>query len=121
MISRTQINERMKKKTDSSLVETIFLAKKSGMNELAALLSLPTKKQLKFNISKLNEVKSDSVIVAGKILSLGEIDKKIKVYALKFSGKSKEKLDRKGCECILILDALKNLKKGEKIKGELIR
>jgi large subunit ribosomal protein L18e len=116
MISKTKINQRVKNKTNSSLVETIFLAKKSNL-ELAAYLAKPTRKQIKINIGRLNEAKSDSVIIPGKVLSNGNAHKKIKVYALKFSGKAREKLKKAGCETFEILAALK---KGEKLKGEIL-
>jgi large subunit ribosomal protein L18e len=117
MLSKTKITERLKRKTNSSLAEAIFLAKKNGMIELASALSVPSRKQAAVNLGRLNKIKGDTAIIPGKLLSLGEIDKKLKVYALKFSEKGKEKLKKAGCECKTILEALK---KGEKLKGEII-
>lgn len=117
MISKTKINERMKKKTNPALAEAIFIAKKINA-EIAAAIAVPTRQQAKVNVGRLNEVKGDVAIVAGKVLSSGEINKKLKVYALGFSEKAEEKLKKAGCDCKKIIDALK---KGEKLKGEIIR
>ena len=110
----------MKKKTNSILVETIFLAKKINP-ELASAVSVPTRKQAKVNIGRLNECKESIAIIPGKVLSSGEINKKIKVYALGFSEVAKEKLKKADCDFKTILNALKELKKGEKLKGEILK
>ena len=122
MISKTQINERMKKKTNSYLVETIFLAKKNNL-ELASALSVPSRQQAAVNLTEINGSKSEIVLIPGKVLSGGEIESKksLKVYALGFSEKAIEKLKKAGCETKTILEALKNLKKGEKLKGEILK
>ncbi len=119
-ISKTKINKRMQKKTNSALAEAIFLAKKSGNLELAKELAVPAKKQPAVNLGKLNDSKSDTIIVPGKILSLGEItnEKKFKVYAIKFSTNAREKLKKSGITMFPLFEALK---KGEKIKGEIIK
>ncbi|MDP1729536.1 MAG: uL15 family ribosomal protein [archaeon] len=118
MLSKTKITQRIGQKTDPYLAEAIFLAKKSGNIELAGEIACPTKKQAKINVGRLNEVKSDTIIVPGKILSSGNLNKKLKVYALSFSKTAEEKLKKAGCEYQTILNALK---KGEKLKGEILR
>jgi large subunit ribosomal protein L18e len=119
-ISKTKINKRMQKKTDSFLAEAIFLAKKAGNLELAGELAAPTRKQASVNIGRLNEGEKETLIVPGKVLSSGEIEKgkKLKVYAIKFSEKAEEKLKKAGLAYETIFKALK---KGEKINGEIIR
>lgn len=119
-ISKRKINGRMKKKTNPILAQAIFIAKKNNQ-ELAKELSKPTRQQAKINVGRLNEAKSDVVLIAGKVLSSGEISKKLKVYALGFSAGAKEKLKKAGCEMKTIIEVLKTLKKGEKLKGEIIR
>ena len=108
----------MKKKTNALLAEAIFLAKKNKLDELASAIAVPTRMQAAVNLDKLNNVKSEIIIVAGKVLSSGDIKKKVKVYALAFSERAEEKLKKAGCETVKILDALR---KGEKIKGEIIK
>ena len=111
----------MKQKTNSVLAETIFLAKKANQ-ELASALSIPTRKQAKINVGKLNSIKSEVVLVPGKVLSSGEIEggKKIKIYSLGFSEIAREKLKKAGCEFDILINVLKKLKKGDKLKGEVV-
>jgi len=122
MISKTRINIRMKQKTNSILVETLFLAKKINP-EIAAAIAVPARQQAKVNIGTFNKIKHETIIVPGKVLSSGEIEKgkKFKVYALGFSETAKEKLKKAGCETRTLHDVFKSLKKGEKIKGEIVR
>jgi len=118
--NKRKINEKMKNKTNPILAQAIFISKKH-QPELAKELSKPTRKQAKVNVGRLNEAKSSEVIIPGKVLSLGEINKKLKVYALGYSETAKEKLKKAGCEIKTIIEGLKSLKKGEKLKGEIIK
>lgn len=111
----------MKKKTSSVLVDTIFLAKKTGSIEVASAIAIPTRMQAKINVGKIQESKADTIIVPGKVLSAGDITSKKKIYALGFSEIAREKLKKAGCDFKTILVALKELKKGQKLEGEIIR
>jgi large subunit ribosomal protein L18e len=102
MISRTRIHDRMRRKRNPILAETILLAKKSGNLKLAHKLSGPTKLQLSVNLSELQELKEDKIIVVGRVLGSGDIKRKITVAALGFSKQAKEKLKNAGAEAITI-------------------
>lgn len=115
--SKTKINSVMKNKNNTYLAETIYLARKGNI-ELASLLAVPSRQRIEINIDKLNEAKTDKVIVPGKVLASGDVNKKMTVYALSFSENAKEKLKKAGCTAILLLDALK---KDSKLKGEIIK
>jgi large subunit ribosomal protein L18e len=117
VVSKTKVNERMRNKTNSILVQTIFLAKKNNLLDLASALSVPSRKLAAVNLGKINNSKSDVVIIPGKVLSAGEIEKKVKIYALGFSQIAKEKLKKAGCETKTLLEGLK---KDPKLKGEII-
>jgi large subunit ribosomal protein L18e len=106
MISKTQITKRTKKKRNPYLVETINLAKKKGELELAKKLSSPQSNYTKINIDQLNEVKEDKILVVGKVLGMGDIEKKKQVVALGFSKSAIEKLKKAGCETLYIKDKL---------------
>lgn len=121
MKSKTQINNWMHKKTNTELVETIFLAKKTDNIQLASEISLPARQLAAVNLSKINESKSDVIIVPGKVLSNGEIKSKKIIYALSFSENARTKMKAAGCEFSTILEALKKMKKTEKLKGEIIK
>ncbi len=100
----------MKRKTNPELVETIMLAKKQNMIELAKKLSAPTRQQAKINVETLDKLKEKEIIVAGKVLGNGNIDRKLTVYALSFSEQAKEKLKKAGCEIKTIYQGLKDKK-----------
>lgn len=121
MKSKTQVNKWMQNKTNSELVDTIFLAKKTENIELASEISMPARQLAAVNLTKINEAKADVIIVPGKVLSNGDMDKKKTVYALGFSEKAKEKLKKAGCKYDKLINVLKELKKGEKIKGEIVK
>ena len=116
MISKTQITKRTKKKRNPELVETINLAKKNNLLDLAKKLSGPTRKQTKISLDGLNKLKDDEVIVVGKVLGQGNIDKKIKVSALSFSEQAKEKLKKADCEINKIKQMIEKNPKLEGVK-----
>jgi len=116
MISKTQISKRIKKKTNPELVKTIELAKKNNLLELAKKLSGPTRKQVKINIENLSKLKEEKVLVVGKVLSKGEINKKIKIAALGFSEQAKEKLKKADCKMLTIKQAIEKNPKLEGVK-----
>ena len=78
-ISKTKISKRTKRKTNPELVETIELAKKNNLLELAKKLSGPTRLQSKINLDELNKLKENKVLVVGKVLGGGQINKKISI------------------------------------------
>ena len=103
MKSKTKIEKQTKRKLNPELVETIRLAKKNEKwLEVASILSSPRRERLNINLDKIDkEIKAgETIIIPGKVLSLGEIDKKFKIAALNFSEKAKEKL----LNVLLLLD-----------------
>ncbi len=117
--SKTLIEKQIQKKTNSTLVETIIQAKKKdAWNEVAELLSGSRRKRINLNLSDLNSLESsekDILVVPGKVLSEGQIQKKIKVVALDFSERAKEKLLKSGCKVSSILDEIKSNPTGKDI------
>lgn len=94
-ISRTKIKQRLKRKTNPFIKETICLAlKHNAWLPLAKKLSGPTANQISINLDELeSKLKDkDTAVIAGKVLSKGELTKKVKLVALSFSAKAKEKL-----------------------------
>lgn len=110
--SKNKIEKQIKKKNNPELVETVIASKKNPeWLEVSSILSGPRKNRKNANLSEINEAikKQDTkkIIVPGKVLSQGEVDKKIKVIALNFSEKAKQKLEEKGCETSTILQEIK--------------
>lgn len=108
--SNTKIKKQTERKTNSELVETIKLANKhSNWKVVAEILSGPRKNRINLNLNELNKKidENKKVVVIGKVLSQGEIEKKIKIAALGFSEKAKDKLLKAGCEVSLISEEIK--------------
>jgi large subunit ribosomal protein L18e len=118
--SKTLIDKQLKRKSNSILVETIIQAKKKeAWNEVAELLSGSRRKRVNINLNELNGVEAqdkDVLVIPGKVLSEGNIDKKIKVVALGFSERAKEKLLKSGCQTSDILNEIKSNPTGKNIK-----
>jgi len=119
MKSKTQIEKQMQKKNNSELVETLMNAKKKDKwIEIAGIISGPRRKRINLNLDEINNQakEKEKIIVPGKVLSQGEINKKIKVIALGFSEKAKEKLKKSGCEFSNILTEIKSNPSAEGIR-----
>jgi len=115
-ISKTKISQRAKRKTNTILVETIELAKKKDLIDLAKKLSTSTRRQAKINLEQLNKIKEAKIIIPGKVLGNGNIEHKICVIALAYSKSAENKLKKAGCEMKIILHELqKSDLKGIKI------
>lgn len=110
----------MKKKTDSSLAETIFLAKKNNLIELAGLLSRPTRKRAKMNLEEIDKQAKEGeiIIIPGKVLGQGEVSKKIKVLAVDFSESAMEKLKKAKCEVKTLRE---ELERNKKLEGKILK
>ncbi|MEK6906038.1 MAG: 50S ribosomal protein L18e [Nanoarchaeota archaeon] len=119
MKSKSKIEKQLQKKTNPNLVKTIISAKKSEKwQEVASILSKPRREIKEFNIKEINQnSKEGEIILApGKVLSQGEIEKKIKIIALSFSKAAEEKLLKAKCELSLIADEIKKNPDAKNIK-----
>jgi large subunit ribosomal protein L18e len=117
MKSKTQIEKQLQNKNNPVLVETLIAAKKNEKwNEVASALSCPRRKRTQLNLKEISKESKtgETIVIPGKVLSEGEIDKKIKVVAFNFSEKAKEKLLKSKCEVLSILD---EIKKNPEAKG----
>lgn len=113
-ISKTKIEKRIRKKVNPFLVETLIKLKKSKP-EIAKILARPVKKQAKFNLRDIEKHGNlKSVVVLGKVLSVGDLTKKVKIVALSASEKAKEKILKSGSEFVNILE---EIKKNPELKG----
>ena len=81
-------------------------------------LKKPSRQRRTVNLYKINRYAKDgeTVIIPGKVLSLGELDKKVNVVALSFSAEARQKIiDAKG-ETLSINELLQKNPKGEKVR-----
>ncbi len=110
MKSKTKITKQLKKKNNPNLVETIFVAKKNeSWKKVAEILTSPRRKKVAMNLEKINEFGKDgeTVVVPGKVLSQGSVEKKIKIVASEISDMAKEKLSKSKIEFSYIKDEIK--------------
>lgn len=118
-ISKTKIKLQLKRKTSPVLVETIRLAMKNrSWLPLAKILSSPSGKLTAVNLKEIDKKTSvgDTVVIPGKILSLGDITKKIRLCALSISDSAREKLKKSKSEIISIAEEIKKNPKAEGLK-----
>jgi len=97
---KTKIERKLRKKTNPLLVRTIIQTKKrKGWEEVAHLVSLPRRKMIEKNLDEINRAtkEGDTVVIPGKVLGKGSVDKKLVVCAFSFSEEAKRKLKEKKC------------------------
>ena len=108
-------------KTNPNLIELINKLNKQSKSEDAAIwkdvadrLSRSNRRTAEVNLSSINRyaVADETILVPGKVLSNGELDKKVNVVALKFSAKAQEKIESAGGECISIDEIIETNPKG---------
>lgn len=117
MISKTKLGKKIVQKNDLEIVETILLAKKNkAWNKIAQIIGGSRKKYSSINLKEIDNCSQDGdiVVVPGKVLSSGNLDKKVKICAVNFSESAKEKLKNAKVECFKILE---EIEKNPEAKG----
>jgi large subunit ribosomal protein L18e len=111
-ISKSKIERRLGKKINPYLVETIIKFKKINPI-IAKILATPKKKSIKINLEELDKKckEGDKIVFPGKILSSGELTKKIKLIAWSASKGAMEKMKRNKIEFSTLYEELKDIKK----------
>ncbi len=111
--------------TNALLRETIVMLEKLARKEDAPIwddiayeLSRATRKRVVVNVGKISKLVSDgdTVVVPGKVLGLGRIDKKVTVAAWTFSQSARDKILSAGGEAISIADLASRNPKGSNVK-----
>lgn len=111
MKSKTKISKQSSRKTNPVLVETIINSKSSdAWRKISEILAGPRKNRSEINLDKIENDSSEGevIVVPGKVLSQGELNKKVKVVALGFSDGAKEKLKNSKIEFSTIEEEIKN-------------
>jgi len=119
MSDKTRIENKLQRKTNPELRETILAAKKgTKWLEVANLVSRPKRVSIKVNLDSIekNSKEGDIIVIPGKVLGKGNLTKKIKVVAFSFSESVDEKLDKAKCEKIRIIDEIKKNPEAKNIK-----
>lgn len=119
MKSKTKIEKQLQRKNNPELVKTIISAKKSsGWLEAARVLSGPRQLRINLNLDEIDKEakEGEKVVVLGKVLSQGKINKKMKIIALNFSERAKEKILKEHCEFSSIIEEIKKNPNAEKLR-----
>lgn len=115
---------RRKRKTDPRIDKLIGDLKRIARErsapiwrDIAKRLEKPRRNYAEVNLSKINRYSDadDTIVVPGKVLSTGAIDKPVTVAALGFSKKAYEKLSGTG-KCVSIEELAEKNPKGSGVK-----
>ena len=106
-------SQEYQKKILESIEEKVAIWKR-----IAKDLEKPSRKRRFVNLNKLNNVttEGDVVIIPGKVLGDGEIQKNLTVIAYQFSNSAIEKLTNSKSKIMNISELMNKNPKGQKIK-----
>ena len=85
--------------------------------EVASLISAPRRNITSINLSSINKQakEGDMVVVPGKVLSTGRLDKQLKISAFEFSDSAKQKIRASGGKAIELESLIKTSEKNMRI------
>jgi len=115
----------MKLKTNDHLRNLISdlkaLSSKNSANiwkRIASDLERPTRQRREVNLSRINRhaKANETIIIPGKVLSSGSLDKKITIAAWQFSQAALEKIKESKSTPISIEELMKKNPKGQKVR-----
>lgn len=85
---------------------------------LASDLEKPTRQRKIVNLGRINRFTSDgeTIVVPGKVLASGDLQRKVTIAAWQFSDEAVEKIQKANSKAITINELLKHDPKGKKIR-----
>lgn len=107
--------------SNPNLRKTAVLLERGGRAEKApiwteasAMLNRPTSLRVEVNVGRLSRISDDgsALLVPGKVLGWGTVDKKLVVGAFSFSSAAREKIEGSGGSAISIEEFVKKYPKG---------
>jgi len=113
------------KKTNPMLLELIHeLKKQSNENDvaiwkdIALRLEKPSRNWAEVNLDRISKyiLDKEAALIPGKVLSTGNLTKKVSIAAWSFSENAQEKIKKSGGKCMSIEELLKNNPKGKDIR-----
>jgi large subunit ribosomal protein L18e len=87
-------------------------------NRIASDLEKPTRQRRAVNLSRINRYanENDIVVVPGKVLGSGELDRKLTISAYQFSEQARNKAEKAGSKIVPLLELTKEKPNGKKIR-----
>lgn len=85
---------------------------------VAELLDRPTRKRVAVNLSKINRYarEGEMVVVPGKVLGAGFLEKKVTIAAFSFSATALAKIKQAGARAITLREALRENPKARNVR-----
>ncbi|WP_069806527.1 50S ribosomal protein L18e [Vulcanisaeta thermophila] len=85
---------------------------------VAELLERPTRRRVEVNVGRINRLVNDgdTVVVPGKVLGYGVLNKKVTIAAWSFSRGAMEAIRRAGAEAITIPELVRRNNRGSGVK-----
>jgi large subunit ribosomal protein L18e len=119
MKSKRKLGKQITRKTKTELVETLLaINKNDAWRNLIGNFPISRRNKNEINLEKIDSFskEGETILFLGKVLSLGEITKKIKIIALGFSENAKEKLLKSKSEIVSIMEEIKKNPSAKGIK-----
>ena len=113
------------KKTNAILIELNKELKKKShekdvmiWKDIALRLQKPSSNWPEVNLEKISRYtkEKETALIPGKVLSDGDLTKKVSIAAWSFSDKAQEKIKKAGGKCLSIKEILENNPKGKDIR-----
>jgi len=104
-INKTKIEKRMRSKMDSELVNLIVKLKKTNP-EIAKEFARPKRRWPAVNLKDIDMIKGD-VLIAGKVLSAGDLSEGKKIVAWSISEKALDKIKNAKGTYVCVLEEIK--------------
>lgn len=118
-VRKTHIENKLRRKKNPFLVQTLLHAKKkAGWDVVAHIAALPRRKKIEKNLDEIDGIsqEGDTIVIPGKVLGRGNVEKKIRICAIAFSQEAKRKLKEKKCEIVSIEEEIQINPKYQGIK-----
>ncbi len=112
-------------KTNPALLSLIDMLKKAAYEhdatiwkDIAIRLEKPSRNWAEVNLNRISRYANpkETALIPGKVLSTGELTKKVSIAAWSFSEKSEEKIKKAGGKCLSIEEVVKTNPKGKDIR-----
>ena len=117
--SNVKFKKQLKRKTNPAIIEIIRKAGKiKEWRRVAEILVGAAKKYSSINLSEIDKKgeTGDTIVVLGKVLSKGELTKKIRICALSFSKEAELKIKKDKSEAVLLIHEINKNQKAEGVK-----
>ncbi len=117
-MSRTGPTNIVARKLIDELYKASKLHQAPAWSRVAELLAKPTRRRPHVNLSKINRYARDGemVIVPGKVLGAGRLEKKVTIAAFAFSESALEKIKASGSRAITIAEAVRENPRASKVR-----